>query len=153
MQNIPAHLLVDEPQPPDAPSLGCAGGGRGCPGMCCDPVWLPIPPDHLRAIVQEHPGNLDGEWFLAHFTHRPDAVPIPGTGGWAYDCDAFVDGICTAHEARPPMCRTYPHNTGAVIDPRRTFLHSRCSYWHDVDPTMRAGAQRPFIPIEDVTKR
>jgi Fe-S-cluster containining protein len=82
-------------------------------GACCDPVWYPLGPADVRQS--------------AHTTHSEDLVfaaahwhPTGETqhGMHAYRCDAFDDEtrLCTAHAARPPICRAYPVAANVLPD-------------------------------------
>ena len=54
-------------------------------------------------------------------------------GRHAYACDAFDTGsrLCTAHDARPPICRGYPWYGGPPNAAEPT-LPARCSYRADL---------------------
>jgi Fe-S-cluster containining protein len=99
-----------------------------------------------------------GQWanhlFMAQHWHP--------AGAWRTDsgeskldlrCDAFdpVTRLCTAREARPPVCRDYPWYGGdPVTSGRAAELYGVCSYLADVPPSSRPEGSRPLIPITPV---
>jgi Fe-S-cluster containining protein len=106
-----------------------------CCGDCCDPVWFPLGPADVRqgavtARAEPHAANLA---FAARHWHPTGAVDADGRH--AYACDAFdrTSRLCTAHDARPPICRGYPWY-GGPPSWSEPALPPRCSYRDDLVP-------------------
>ncbi|HVU74745.1 MAG TPA: YkgJ family cysteine cluster protein [Mycobacteriales bacterium] len=102
-------------------------------GDCCDPVWFPLGAADVRqgavtARTDPHAANLT---FAAAHWRATGAVDADGRH--AYTCDAFdaQTRLCTAHEARPPVCRGYPWygKPPTRVEPA---LPDRCSHHADL---------------------
>jgi Fe-S-cluster containining protein len=148
-------------------------GSRGCArcGHCCAPVWLPWPLEQQQQAWRAGVRPTSPNWpFIGEHWHVEWVEP---KGGRIVTCDMFDPDkrICTAGEARPPICSDYPFYgenpvtreagmAGKYPDPLPHgygwYPHETgpgdaplsCSYLGDVPPDMRpAGAGRPLIPI------
>ncbi len=87
----------------------------------------------------------DADFIAAHWT--PD-------GDDGCKCDAFDSsaGLCTAQDAKPPVCRNYPWY-GRGPDPGDAeTMHSQCSYLADLPRGKRPEGSRPLIPLTVITR-
>ena len=55
--------------------------------------------------------------------------------------------ICTAHDARPDVCREFPWYGDVIKTGARFSATTRCSYLLDIAPHERPEGARPLIPI------
>lgn len=131
------------------PSLGCARCGD-----CCDPVLLG--PNAIAVIEGEVATGLDADdetitFAREHWRRRGE---LDGDGWGRYDCDQFDPELrlCSAGDARPPVCRYYPWYADGPTSGRAATLHPRCSYLAEVPPEQRPEGSRPLIPIEAIRR-
>lgn len=111
---------MDPAYDPADPCAGC--------GICCDPVWLSMPMVE-KAFRAGASDSYDAQFIREHLTFL-EVGDRPMIG---FTCDAFVDGRCTAYEARPKMCSEYPFYGRA---PETAPLNSTCTF-HDQVPGRR----------------
>lgn len=100
--------------------------------------------DGGHSLDEQEQRTLANARFLAvHWRPAPgytrDAMPL-------FACDAFdpVTRLCTAHDARPPICRDFPWYGRPDRSPR---FGPRCSFWADVPLGQRPGAGLKLLPV------
>ncbi len=74
----------------------------------------------------------NARWFRDHFT--VDGVDLDGHV--RATCDAYDPDsrLCTAHDARPPICRRFPHYDNDDRPDPDLHLPAGCSYRWELDP-------------------
>lgn len=126
---------------------------NGC-GACCDPVVSSVNPETLDEEIRLT-GVLSGEgdavksllFIRDHWTflRREGEERL-------YSCDAFdpETRLCTAHEARPPICRGYPWygRRREHLGPLSALMLRRylgCEFWADLSPEIRPEGWAPVL--------
>jgi Fe-S-cluster containining protein len=107
--------------------------------------------DRPFIIRNFRPGSeqqADADFAAEHWHKRDDGTDSN------YTCDMFdpESRECTAHEARPPVCRNYPWYGHIPGRDRAAGMHPECSYLGDVPPADRPEGAWPLIPIEVVRR-
>lgn len=122
--------------------------GLGCArcGDCCENILMRAEFDPLN---YDRPDLSEADLATLAFTAVNWARQGPAEAeGWAvWSCKAFdpIERLCTAHEARPPVCSNYPWY-GREPD-AGTISNPRCSYLLDLTPEARPAGARPLIPL------
>lgn len=83
----------------------------------------------------------NAEFITAHWTPIDDRT---------FRCDAFDPAarLCTAHDARPPVCRDFPwYGQDPEEKAGEVRLDPQCSYLADLPPGKRPEGSRPLIPL------
>jgi Fe-S-cluster containining protein len=105
-----------------------------------------------RARLQDKPD--DDDRFITQHWH-PLSAWTDEDGTWLQmRCDMFDPDsrLCTAREARPPVCRGFPWYGDGPCAGRAGELLSHCSYLADVPPGQRPPESRPLIPLTPVQR-
>lgn len=117
-------------------------------GSCCDPVTIEagVFLGCTARARSEEPAS-ENDLFIAQHWHPLYGWPEEPSTWIAVRCDAFdpVTRLCTAHEARPPVCSRFPWYGGTPEPGRLPYLH--CSYQADIPPGERDPDARPLIPV------
>jgi Fe-S-cluster containining protein len=97
----------------------------------------------LSAYDPDGPKRADADFVAAHFAETCD-------GHWT--CDAYdpEHGTCTAHDARPPLCRGFPWYGETPSPGRGESMPPGCSYLAELPPSGRPEGARPLIPLTPV---
>lgn len=125
---------------------------NGC-GSCCDPVTLSVSQDDVRRLLPYQVGARTRQWVLEELrplSRReglerapwlkgrqtmqigPDGKP-DFTPSHFYECTNLdpVTRQCNRYDDRPPVCRNFPHDGQARINPGAT-LAPWCSFRADI---------------------
>lgn len=112
-------------------------------GDCCDPVIMTGDPQQLAAeLLAKRRINArnraDAEFMRDHWKTADTYVDEYGGRVYEVRCDMFDTKrrLCTAHDARPPVCQDYPWygmTPEERIDSESAYgMSPRCSYTADV---------------------
>lgn len=129
-------------------------------GDCCDPVIVVFDPqewaaERLAADNLNEMGRLNAEFLRDHWTSQSSNVVQEDEREVTVhrvQCSAFDPArrLCTAHDARPPVCSGFPWYGRPEGDegrqPVADALSPRCSFNADVPG-------RTMLPIVEVVKR
>jgi Fe-S-cluster containining protein len=152
-------------------TAGCARCGGCCENIICDTyddavLWTTA----RLADVPDPAGDEGWPWWLEHGwsddqrgrgircydpagRKRADADFLAAhwkaQDNGRYACDAFdpVTRLCTAHDARPPVCRDYPWYGEEPSAERAQHMGATCSYLWDLPRSERPDDARPLIPL------
>jgi len=107
---------------------------RQC-GECCDPILL----RSTKRAIRADRSMASDEFILSHwrriskdeaFIKRPLLRASHYPGRYYYVCDRFdpTTRRCTAHDARPAICRAFPNNLRVPGRPLHLRTYPQCGY-------------------------
>lgn len=113
-------------------------------GDCCERIWS-VPPAVVEAMLARPPSLAmtrveQSNYATALFVTEHWTATQVSVSSARWSCDAFDPDtrLCTAHEARPPVCSGFPWYGQ---EPTLTKeLHPRCSFNADVRTTLPIAA-------------
>ena len=113
----------------------------GAPLRCC--LREARAGERLLLIAYTPPGTAG-----AYAERGPVFIHAEHCDGY-WTCDAYDPGHqeCTAHDARPPLCRGFPWYGDGPSAERAGRVHRECSYLADLPPGDRPEGSRPLIPL------
>lgn len=130
---------------------------NGC-GDCC----RVIPVNATKKIFAEK--AAEGEvgsspFILQHWRRisrkeahlRNPAFGVEPRGRYYYECDMFdpATNKCTAHDAKPQVCRDFPWYGDSPVEKfYRVVPFPRCSFWADIPTAKRP----PYVQMGETRK-
>ena len=102
------------------PNLEPIAAGKRCTGECCKAFSLPWSHERMAEFWRNEKRPVTEDYSEVAMIL---AMVVPHPDGKRYTCRLFDGKNCTAYEARPEMCSSYPYG--------RRCEHGKLCAWRD----------------------